>query len=88
NTGTPNTLLSDYWLLDASYLRLKNIQLGYTIPKHILTKWKLSGLRVYANAENLFTKSNYRKGWDPEINSSGAYYPIMRNFTFGVNLSF
>ncbi len=88
NTGTPNTLLSDYWLLDASYLRLKNIQLGYTIPKHILNKWKLSGLRVYANAENLFTASNYRKGWDPEINSSGAYYPIMRNFTFGVNLSF
>ncbi|MNU83510.1 TonB dependent receptor [compost metagenome] len=88
NTGSPNTQLSDYWLLNASYIRLKNVQLGYAIPKNLLTKWKLSGLRIYANAENIFTSSNYRKGWDPEINSSGAYYPIMRNFTFGVNLSF
>ncbi len=88
NTGSPNTQLSDYWLLNASYIRLKNVQLGYAIPKNLLSKWKLSGLRIYANAENIFTSSNYRKGWDPEINSSGAYYPIMRNFTFGVNLSF
>lgn len=88
STGSPNTQLSDYWLLDASYIRLKNVQLGYAIPKSLLAKWKLSGLRVYANAENIFTSSSYRKGWDPEINSSGAYYPIMRNFTFGVNLSF
>lgn len=88
STGSPNTQSSDYWLLDASYIRLKNIQLGYAIPKNILAKWKLSGLRLYVNAENIFTSSNYRKGWDPEINSSGTYYPIMRNFTFGANLSF
>ena len=88
NTGSPNTLLSDYWVLDASYLRIKNLQLGYSFPKTLTNSWKIEGLRVFANVENLVTWHNYRKGWDPEINSGGDYYPILRNFSFGVNLNF
>ena len=85
---SPNTLLSDYWLLDASYIRLKNLQLSYSLPKSVINSWGIDGLRVNVSAENLYTWDNYRKGWDPEINSDGNYYPIMRNFTFGVNLTF
>lgn len=88
SSGTPNTLSSDFWLLNASYLRLKNIQVGYTLPKGLTNNWKIDGLRIHASAENLFTNDSYRQGWDPEINSGGGYYPIMRTFTFGVNLNF
>lgn len=88
STGASNTLSSDFWTLDASYLRIRNIQLGYTVPKSITNRLKIDGIRIHANAENLFTGHNYRQGWDPEINSSGSYYPILRNFSFGVNLNF
>jgi TonB-linked SusC/RagA family outer membrane protein len=88
NSGTPNTALSDFWILNASYLRFKNIQLGYTIPKSVLQKVKIENLRLYFSAENLFTFNNYREGWDPEINTDGSYYPILATFTFGVNVKF
>ncbi len=88
NSGTPNTALSDFWILDASYLRIKNIQLGYTIPKSALQRVKIDNLRIYFSAENLFTFNNYRKGWDPEINTDGSYYPILATFTLGVNVKF
>jgi hypothetical protein len=88
NSGTPNTTLSDFWILDASYLRIKNIQFGYTIPKSGLNRVKIENLRLYLSAENLFTFNNYRKGWDPEINTDGSYYPILATFTFGVNVKF
>lgn len=88
NSGTPNTALSDFWMIDASYLRIKNIQLGYTIPKSALQKVNIDNLRIYFSAENLFTYSNYREGWDPEINTDGSYYPILATFTFGVNVKF
>ncbi len=88
NTGTGNTRDSDFWILDGSYLRVKNIQLGYTVPKQVTSKMKIESLRFNVNAENLFTFSNYRKGWDPEINSGGSYYPILANYTFGVNVTF
>ena len=83
-----NTLPSDFWLLDASYIRLKNIQLGYTLPTKITTKAGISRLRFYVTAENPCTWNKYRKGWDPEINSDGRYYPILSTYTFGVNLKF
>jgi TonB-linked SusC/RagA family outer membrane protein len=88
NSGTPNTALSDFWILDASYLRIKNIQLGYTIPKSALQRVKMDNLRLYFSAENLYTLSNYREGWDPEINTDGSYYPILATFTLGVNVKF
>ncbi len=93
NTVTPNVERSDFWIRDASYVRLKNMQIGYTFPKKALNKkalnhLRISNLRIYAQAENLFTINGYPEGWDPEINTNGIYYPILRTITFGVNLNF
>lgn len=88
NSIPPNYLLSDFWILNASYLRLKNIQIGYTFPRNILSSVGITNLRLYAQAENLFSIHNYRDGWDPEINTSGKYYPILSTYTLGVNLKF
>ncbi len=86
NSGTPNTVPSDFWVLDASFLRFKNVQLGYTLPEKWLKTLRVNRTRIYASAENLLTFSNYRQGWDPEINSGGTYYPILKTITFGINL--
>lgn len=83
-----NTLTSDFWILDASYIRLKNIQVGYTLPSSIMKKAGISRLRFYVAAENPCSWNKYRKGWDPEINGNGVYYPILTTYTFGVNLKF
>jgi len=88
NAGTPNTLMSSFWTLNGSYLKLRNVQLGYSLSDAALDKLKLSRLRMYVSAENIFTWSNYRRGWDPEVNTARAYYPILGNYTFGVNLQF
>lgn len=83
-----NTLASDFWVRNASYLRVKSIQLGYSIPKSITSVVGIAGLRIYAQAENPFTFHNFPTGWDPEINTNGAYYPILKTYTFGINLNF
>jgi TonB-linked SusC/RagA family outer membrane protein len=88
NSGTPNTVQSDFWVQNASYLRVKNVQLGYSMPASILGKVKINRLRWYVSIENPLTWSKYRQGWDPEINTSGAYYPILSTYTFGVNIKF
>jgi len=88
NSGTPNTVLSDFWTINASYLRVKNLQVGYTLPKSLLKATRIDNLRIYFSAENLFSFNNYRQGWDPEINTNGNYYPILATFTMGVNLKF
>ena len=85
---------SDLYVYDGSYLRLKNIQLGYTLPKSLTKKAFISSLRVYVAAENLLTFTKYH-GFDPEISSGGTslgidygVYPQARTFTVGANLSF
>lgn len=88
NSTPPNYVLSDFWILNASYIRLKSIQLGYTFPKRWIDKMKMSNLRIYAQSENPLAIHGYRKGWDPEINTSGNYYPILATYTFGINLKF
>lgn len=88
NSTTPNIVTSDFWTQDASYIRLKNIQLGYTFPKKMLQAAKISNLRVYVQAENPLCWNKYKPGWDPEINTSGNYYPILATYTFGVNFKF
>ncbi|MGO4294486.1 TonB-dependent receptor [Chitinophaga sp. RAB17] len=88
NQGTANTLTSSYWVLNGSYLRLKNIQIGYSFPKDLLRRANIEGLRLSLGAENIYTWSNYRAGWDPEVNTGGAYYPILANYTLGLNLNF
>lgn len=85
---------SDLYVYDGSYIRLKNIQLGYTLPKSLTSKVFISSLRVYVAAENLLTFTKYH-GFDPEISSGGTslgidygVYPQARVFTIGANLSF
>ena len=68
NSTTPNIVTSDFWTQDASYIRLKNIQLGYTFPKKMLQAAKISNLRVYVQAENPLCWNKYgtRKSILPE----------------------
>ncbi|MDD2960664.1 MAG: TonB-dependent receptor [Muribaculaceae bacterium] len=86
---THNLLFSDYWLEDASYLRLKNIQIGYTLPKKWLAPAKITNLRVYASADNLLTFTKYFGGYDPEVReTSGDSYPQVKTYIFGLQLTF
>ncbi|WP_419699953.1 SusC/RagA family TonB-linked outer membrane protein [Mucilaginibacter sp. NFX135] len=89
---------SSRYLSDGSYLRLKNIVLGYNFPKAVLEKIKLHSLRIYAQATNLATWTKY-KGWDPELNSDAFSGNITQNYdfyaapqaktiTFGINVGF
>ena len=90
NPSTSNTLASDFWKRDASYLRLKNLQIGYTIPARLTKKFFVQNLRVYFNASNVFTISALSKmGIDPEAPSvNNGYYPQQRVFSMGINLTF
>jgi len=91
NTST----FSDRFVEDGSYLRLKNIQIGYSLPESICRKVKLSDFRIYFSADNLFTISKY-SGWDPETASFGTLdggvdygtYPLSKVLTVGLNLKF
>jgi TonB-linked SusC/RagA family outer membrane protein len=85
NPGS-NYSLSDFWLFNGAYFRLKNISLGYTIPKQWANKVFLQSLRVYANASDVFSLSHYPKGWDPE--RSGDSYPITTSYLFGISVKF
>lgn len=89
DTRNTTARISDYWLQDAAYLRLKNVQLGYTLPQALSKKWRAERLRLFASAENLFTKSDFYYGYDPETaSSSGGAYPQIKTITFGINLIF
>ncbi|MCC5938970.1 MAG: TonB-dependent receptor [Lunatimonas sp.] len=86
---TFNQRLSTYWLEDAAYLRLKNIQVGYTIPAVLTERARVSRLRVYASADNLLTFSNFFYGYDPESPVGGAnFYPQVKTFVVGLNMNF
>ncbi|MGV8095327.1 MAG: TonB-dependent receptor [Mangrovibacterium sp.] len=75
-----------FWLDDMSYIRLKNIQLGYTIPHHLFNKLGVDNLRIYGTAENLFTFTKYR-GIDPEKqNDASDPYPLVKSFSIGINI--
>jgi hypothetical protein len=98
-TSTNNTQNSDFWMRSASYLRLKNVQLGYEIPKSWLANSKIGGIFIYANGQNLFTKTNFYEGYDPEINynsgaqdgvslGAGNFYPQVKVYTFGLDFKF
>jgi TonB-linked SusC/RagA family outer membrane protein len=88
NTGNNNTLTSSYWIINGSYLRLKSVQLGYIIPAKLIKRAGIDNLRFNFSAYNLYTWSHYRKGWDPEINTGGSYYPILGTYSLGVNVNF
>lgn len=93
--STQNTVFSDFYVEDGSYVRLKNVQLGYTFPKQIIQKLRMSTLRVYISANNLFTLTRYM-GYDPDIASSSVLasgvdygnYPQARVFMGGLTFKF
>lgn len=76
---------SEYFIENGSYLKLKNVQLGYTLPKGLADKLKLRNLRMYVQGQDLFTITKY-KGADPE--GLGYPYPLPRTFTLGLNFGF
>ena len=80
---------STYFLKDASFIRLKNIQLGYNVPTNILKKLNIQALRLYLAADNVFTVSKF-PGLDPERVGDGTYvnYPQNKTFTFGAKIQF
>lgn len=81
-----NTRYSNKYLQNASYLRIKNVTLGYSLPKALIQKILLSQAKVYVSAENLATFTSLPKGYDPETLYRG--YPFYRTISFGVNLTF
>ena len=80
-----NTQANTIWLQNKNYLKIRNIQLGYTLPKSLLEKLSVARLRVYGSLENFFTFTKY-KGIDPELDNLS--YPTMRQAVIGVNIEF
>jgi len=92
-----NTIYSDRFIEDGSYFRVRNIQLGYTLPNSLLSTFKIANARVYISADNAFTATNY-SGLDPEIGSAFGdsfspgvdygVYPVAKTFIVGTNITF
>lgn len=80
---------SDRFLKDASFIKLKNVSLGYSVPKTMLEGTNIKGLKIYAQAENLYTWTKW-KGYDPEplFSSSVSVYPNLKTISIGVNVDF
>lgn len=94
--ATRNNVFSDFYVEDGSFLRLRNIQFGYTFPKKWLTSAKVESLRIYVSANNLYTLTNYM-GFDPDIGNFGGalsagvdygFYPQARTIMGGFSLKF
>jgi TonB-linked SusC/RagA family outer membrane protein len=89
NQQSNNLQPSTFWMLNGAYLRLKNIQLGYTIPVNAIKKSGITGLRVYANGNNVFTKTKMPLGMDPESpENNNNSIPLIKTYTFGVEVKF
>jgi len=85
STGLSNVYRSDYWMYNTSYFRIKTIQVGYTLPKKLTSKFQIERLRVYTNLENYFTFTSY-DGYNPE--NTSTTYPLMKQWIIGLNLTF
>ena len=94
---TSNRWFSTFYIEDGSFLRIKNVQLGYTLPQHLTKNAGISRARFFVTGQNLYTFTNY-SGYDPEIGSPGqsvletgvdyGRYPSARTFIFGINCQF
>ena len=98
-----NSRISNYWLEDGSYLRLKNVQFGYSIPASLINRANISSFRIYVAAQNLATFTRY-SGLDPEVGTAlhttnvgtptlnvgvdDGIYPQARTFSLGVQVNF
>lgn len=90
-----NYQVSSFWTRDASYVRLKNAEIGYNLPENLLKKFKLSSMRIYLNGSNLFTWDSMLPGLDPEStvnivngDANNGAYPITRTINIGFNVKF
>ena len=81
-----NYAISDYWLFDGSYFRVKNISLGYTLPQKWMSKIHVKSLRFAVTLTDFFTHSHFPEGWDPEVGTTG--YPITKSVLFSAQLKF
>ncbi len=82
-----NYRASTFWLRDGSYLRMKTLEVGYTLPKHIVNKLKFNKVRVFFIGTNLLTFAKF-KLWDPEMGSTnGQSYPLAKTFTLGLTVN-
>ena len=99
NDPNDNNRVSDRYVEDGSYLRIKNITLGYTFPKALLKKVRIENIRAYVNIQNLWTLTGYT-GYDPEVGAStqdssgltygldNGRYPSPTMYAFGLNITF
>jgi hypothetical protein len=95
NGGYPNFVVSDYFLEDGSFFRLRSMGIGYTLPKSLLRKIRIQTLRFYARANNLFTWTKYT-GYTPEVGSENVLqvgidrgiYPLAKTIVVGIQGNF
>ena len=92
NQGSGTIMTSTYWNRSAAFARLKNVQVGYTLPASLVKKAGLSKMRIYFSGQNLFSLNHFYKGWDPEMSmdtgDNSQFYPLTSVYTFGINASF
>lgn len=89
NDGGNNYLPSSFWMKNAAYLRLKNIQLGYSLPVSLISKWGMNNVKVYVNAQNLLTRDKFWKGYDVETPvGTGNMYPQVKVYMVGLDIKF
>ncbi|MCX6337753.1 MAG: hypothetical protein NT153_10785, partial [Bacteroidetes bacterium] len=81
-----SSVASDRWLYNASWIKLKNLQIGYNIPEKITKKATISRARIFISGENLLMITKY-PGVDPE-EGAGIAYPTMRQYALGINVNF
>lgn len=85
---TADYAMSDFWLFNGRYFRMKNVTVGYTMPEKWMSKIFIKSARVYVAANDLFCINKYPKGWDPEMPASGCGYPITSSVLFGLSVNF
>ena len=82
-----NLQTSNWFMRDGSFIRLKSVEVGYTLPAKLISRAKMTNLRLYFSGTNLLTFSKF-KLWDPEMGGNGLGYPIQKVYNFGLQLSF
>jgi hypothetical protein len=87
-TVVENNIKKSTWFMhDGSFLRLKTVEIGYSLPRKWIERCKMHNLRFYVSGSNLFVISAF-KMWDPEMAGDGLKYPLQRIFNLGVNIEF
>jgi TonB-linked SusC/RagA family outer membrane protein len=87
----PYSWYSTFWAWDASYLKVRDVQIGFNMPASVTQALKIQRMRLYLSGRNLLTFDNFFPGWDPELNvelREGEHFPMTRTFIFGLNVKF